>query len=103
LESTKINCLTGGSPVGAMLPVSFNAERQILDSALATVGLVEPQNTGVLWIKNTLEVAELECSEKYFDEAQTRDDLEIVSDLRDLRFDENDDLAALSPATAHAS
>ncbi len=103
LEATKINCLTGGSPVGAMLPVSFNAERQILDSALATVGLVEPQNTGVLWIKNTLEVAELECSEKYFDEAQTRDDLEIVSDLRDLRFDENDDLAALSPATAHAS
>ncbi len=100
MDITRINCLTGGSPVGAMLPVCLDTEREVLDSALSTVGLVAPENAGVLWIKNTLLVAEVECSAKYLEEAEQRDDLEVISDLRELQFDDDDDLVSFQPALA---
>jgi hypothetical protein len=104
LDATKINCLTGGGPMGAMLPVSFDTEREILDAAFGTLGLVEPPDAGVLWVKNTLQVAEAECSAKYLPEAQRRDDLEILTELRDLEFDDNSDLVDFEPAlAAHAA
>jgi hypothetical protein len=104
LKSTTINCLTGGSPVGAMLPVSFDTEREIMDAALSTVGLVEPPNAGILWVKNTLQVAQVECSAKYLPEARQRSDLEILTTLRDMKFDAQGDLVDFEPApAAHAA
>lgn len=37
-----------------------------------------------MWIQNTLKVAELECSEAYYDEARQRSDLEILTQPRKL-------------------
>jgi hypothetical protein len=84
---TRINCLTSGNVSACMLPVNFDTDREILDNALPTIGLTEPQNAKILWIRNTLELTEVECSRIYWEEAQQRGDLEIVSDLRDLPFD----------------
>lgn len=104
LNTTRINCLTGGVPSGAMLPLSFDTEREIVDTALASIGLAEPPDARVLWIKNTLQVSELECSAAYLDEARNRDDLEVLSDLRDIQFDASDDLVAFQPKlAAHAA
>src|SRR5438874_407954 len=75
LKFTQINCLTGGGPMAAMLPVCLDSEREILDAALGTLGLVEPPDARILWTKNTLQVAEVECSERYLEEARGRDDL----------------------------
>jgi hypothetical protein len=102
LEITKINCLTGGSPVGAMIPVHYDTEREVLDAALGTVGLVPPEKAAIQWIKNTLQVAEVECSAAYLDEARQRDDLEIVNGLHDLEFDGEGNLNwVFEPAMAH--
>jgi hypothetical protein len=100
LEITKINCITGGSPVGAMLPVYYDTEREVLDSALSTIGLVPPEQSRILWVKNTLQVSEVECSARYLQEARQRDDLEIISELRDLQFDQRGDLVNFEPALA---
>ncbi len=96
LEITKINCITGGGPIGAMLPVSYDTEREIMDSALSTVGLVAPENSAIMWIHNTLHVAEVECSARYLEEAQTRDDLEIVTPLRALPWTASGDLGSFA-------
>ncbi|MBI1903466.1 MAG: DUF2088 domain-containing protein [Planctomycetia bacterium] len=102
LAITKINCLTGGSPVGAMIPVHYDTEREVLDAALGTVGLVPPEQAAIQWIRNTLQVAEVECSAAYLDEARKRDDLEIVNGLHDLEFDGEGNLnGAFEPAMAH--
>lgn len=85
---TRINCLTGGHPTAAMLPLDYATDREILDAALPTIGLTPPENAKLMWIHNTLEVAELECSEVYYEEAQTRADLTILSEPRPLPFDE---------------
>ncbi|MGI9334537.1 MAG: lactate racemase domain-containing protein [Gammaproteobacteria bacterium] len=104
INATRINCLTGGVPSGAMLPLSFDTEREIVDAALATIGLAEPPDARVLWIKNTLHVSEVECSARYLEEARARDDIELLRDPRDLQFDANGDLVGFQPGlAAHAA
>ena len=103
LNSTRINCITGGSPVGAMIPVSLDCERDVVDTAL-NFGLKKPEDCSVMWIKNTLQVGEVECSSGYLEEAKGRDDLEILTEPRVIEFDSNDDLISFKPAlAAHAA
>jgi Lactate racemase N-terminal domain len=87
VEVTRINCLTAGHAPGAMLPLDFPTDRAAIEVALPTIGLAPPEAAKVLWIKNTLELGEVECSAVYLDEARGRGDLEIQSELRPLPFD----------------
>ena len=98
VQATRINCLTGGSPAGAMLPLDYHSDRELLEVALPTIGLAEPQDAGILWIRNTLELAEVECSEAYWHEANRRDDLEVVSELREFAFDPDGNFLPLEAA-----
>lgn len=92
LDITRINCLTGGSPQGAMLPISYETDRELLDVALQSVGLVDPPESRVLRVLNTLLVEEVECSQAYWEEAQQREDLEILCEPREMDFDDDGNL-----------
>ncbi len=94
---TKINCITGGHPGGAMTPVHYDSEREAIDAAISTCGLIPPHEARVLWIRNTLELAEVECSAGYLEEARQRDDLEILTEPRPLQFDGAGDLIDYDP------
>ncbi len=87
VEATRINCITGGDLPAAKIPVHYDTDREVLERALSTIGLTEPPDAKLMWAKNTLEVAEVECSEVYIEEARSRSDLEILTDLRKLDFD----------------
>lgn len=89
---TRINCLTSGNVAACMMPVSFDTDRELLDAALPTIGLTEPMDARILWIRNTLDLAEVECSQAYWQEAQARDDLEVISPPRELAFDDRGNL-----------
>ena len=91
-ELTRTNCLTSGRIAVAMLPLDYPSDRQVFEHALPTIGLREPDAARILWIKNTLELAEVECSAAYLNAARGRDDLEILSPLRDWPLDERGDL-----------
>jgi hypothetical protein len=86
-EITRINSLTGGHGIAAMTPLDYATDRQLLDAALAMIGLTAPQDAKCMWIRDTLHVAELECSEAYWCAAQDRPDLEILRTPRPLPFD----------------
>jgi hypothetical protein len=87
VKITRINCLTGGHPTAAMLPLDYPTDRECLDAALPTIGLTDPPHACLLWIHNTLDVAEVECSVAYLNEARQRTDLEIVADPRPMPLD----------------
>ncbi|MFO0901425.1 MAG: lactate racemase domain-containing protein [Pirellulales bacterium] len=87
VTATRINCLTGGHPTAAMAPLDYRSDREILDAALPTIGLTDPPRARLLWIRNTLDVREVECSEAYWEEARQRSDLEILCDPRPMPFD----------------
>jgi hypothetical protein len=87
IHITRLNAITAGHLAAAMFPLDYETDREILNLALGTIGLVEPANARLLWITNTLELTELECSAAYLDEARRRDDLEVLTPLRDLPLD----------------
>lgn len=85
--ATRTNCLTGGHGTGAMLPLDYETDREMLDHAFQVIGLVAPSDCKLMWIRNTLEVTEVECSAAYWAEAQNRPDLEILAEPRAMCFD----------------
>lgn len=87
VRATRINCLTGGHPTAAMLPLDYATDRECLEAALPTIGLTEPPQARLLWAHNTLDVAEVECSVAYLPEARQRSDLTILTDPRPLPLD----------------
>ena len=102
-RATLTNCLTGGHATAAMTPVHFATDRELLDRVLPQIGLTEPEHAKVLWIRNTLELAEVECSAAYLDQAREQADLEVLTEPRPFAFDEAGDLSSVkewSPAVS---
>ncbi|HLJ11034.1 MAG TPA: lactate racemase domain-containing protein [Planctomycetaceae bacterium] len=97
---TAINAITGGHAPAASLPISFKTDRDVLEAAFPTIGLTEPERSRVLHISNTLQLAELLASEAYLPLIESRDDLEIVEEPRDMEFDEEGNLYPVAAATA---
>ena len=71
--------------------------------ALATVGLVEPPDVKLLWIRNTLRVEEVECGEAFLPLVRGRSDLQILTEPRELEFDVNGMLCQLSAISGQQS
>ncbi len=79
---TSINCITGGHPEAAMVPIDFQTDQELFAGALSTIGMTEPADARVMWIRDTLSLAEVECASIYLDEARERDDLEVIIEPR---------------------
>jgi hypothetical protein len=94
---TRINCLTGGHITGAAAPAHYDTEREVFDAALQSIGLVDPPDAKVMWIKNTLHLAEVECSINYLDDARQRGDLEILTEPREIEFTPQGELVDFHP------
>ena len=89
--ATRLNAITANHAAAAMAPLDYESDREILEIALpGTSG--EKHHARLLWIANTLHLHEVECSEAYWQEAQSRHDLEILSDLRELPLGEDGQL-----------
>ncbi len=92
IQITRINALTSGHYEGAMTPIDCETDRQMLQVMLSQIGLTEPRDSKLLWVRNTSTLTEVECSSAYLEEARGRDDLEILTDLRPLPFDADGNL-----------
>jgi hypothetical protein len=102
LQITRINALTGGHPTAAAIPVTFDTDREVLEAALQTVGLDEPENVKVVQISNTLQVADVLVSEAYLPEVARRRDLEILDGPFEMEFDRDGFLFSVAAAGAAA-
>ena len=90
---TRINCITGGHPTGAMVPITFDTDREAVEGALQTVGLVEPHRSRVIQITNTLHVGEVLVSEAYKPQFAERPDLTVINGPEPMAFDAAGNLA----------
>ena len=98
VEVTRLNSLIGGYPEVAMTPMNYDTDRELMDVSLRTIGLVEPHAAPVTWIRNTICLEEVECSASYLERAREREDLEILTDPRDIVFDDVGDFATANGA-----
>ncbi len=91
-KDTYINCITAVNPKAGYVPIAMDTDREVLDAALSTIGLIEPEDAKVLRVKNTLMLKEVDASEAYLDQMEGRDDLQMVTDAKEMAFDSDGNL-----------
>jgi hypothetical protein len=86
-EITRVNAAASGHESAAEPPMDLETDREVLESAFATLAPLEPSESKLLWIEDTKHLAELYCSAACLPEIEAREDLDITSDLHELPFD----------------
>lgn len=94
-RATAINCVTGNHVTAAAIPVAFETDRECVEAAFSTLGLIEPRDVKVLHARSTLHLTELLASEAYLDEARRSPNLTALSDAEPMAFDAAGNLTAV--------
>jgi hypothetical protein len=87
MKAVAVNCITGGAPEYGQIPLSYEQDRDALQAAYDTTGVINPMDLRLVWIKNTLKLETLWASEAMMSEVQANPDLEIISPLQEITFD----------------
>jgi len=88
LEALYVNAIAGAEPEHVKIPLTLSNDREAVDVAVGSVGLIPREALKIMHIRNTLQIGEVEVSEAYGDEIQARDDLEVIRDARPMAFDD---------------
>ena len=78
-----------------MIPIHYPTDREAVDAALKTCGLAPPERTRVVWIRNTLELEEIICSESFRTEVEEDRGLEVLPEAAVLRFTDDGSLVEM--------
>jgi hypothetical protein len=89
-DATYKNCITGISLEKAAVPMHFKNDRKAIEVGLGSMGLIPPEKSKIVRIKNTNRLETVQVSEAFADELQQRSDLEILGEPRSMEFDEED-------------
>ena len=88
-ESTWINLSTNTMIDGGKIPMYQNNDFEALRLAIRTCTKIDYKKARVARIKDTLSLTEFEISESILPDIIDRDDVEIISNPYDIKFDEN--------------
>lgn len=97
VEATRLNAFTAGDIAPAMASLDFETDVEIIDIALSMIGLRAPDEARVIWMRSTLAVDVVACSEALGDEADLRDDIEVLTSPAPLPFDGEGNLPDFLP------
>ena len=101
-EITRNNCITACHISAGSIPVDFPSDRQALRVACDLAGYIQPAQLTAMWIRDTLSLDEVECSEAYLDAARRDEGLEILTQPTELEFDNFGDLVPRFVVQSHA-
>lgn len=95
IHATRINAVTALHLTAAMVPIHYPSDAEVLEAGLGSLGMTLPSEANLVRIRNTLELAEVECSANFLEEAHRREDLEVLSEPRPMTFDKDGNLSAI--------
>ena len=90
--TTYKNCITGISLEKAAVPMHFDSDREAIEVGLGSMGLIAPEKTKIVRIKNTNRLEMVEVSEAFAASLKERSDLEIIGQPQPMEFDKEDNL-----------
>jgi len=93
-RATYMNAVTSSCPEAVRIPVHFNTDREVIDTALNTIGLVQPQNARVVHVRDTLHLEEMYVSQAMLAEVEKSKSLSIVGAARPLKFGKDGNLVS---------
>ena len=89
VNATVLNCLTALDVSGAKIPVHYETDREVLDTALGVLGLTSRRSARVVRIPDTGHLEKIWCSEAFQDDVKSNAHLEQLGELRELAFDDS--------------
>ena len=94
-QPTYLNAITSTNVEAARIPVTFDSDREALETAILTSGVASPEVCRLIWVKNTLKLDEFIASDSLLQDIRSNDNLRVVGDLGELAFGEQGNLANL--------
>ena len=91
-DATDLNCVTAVTPEKARLPIIGKTDRLAIDYAFASAGPVTADTVRLCWIRNTTRLDRMFVSERLLEEVANNKDLAVVSELSEMKFNEDGDL-----------
>jgi hypothetical protein len=101
-DSTYVNVLTSSVLGAARIPIHFRSDRDCLERLMPTVGKIDLAQVRVGWIRNTLALTPMACSENLRAELERHPMVSHVGEPFDLNFDERGDFRSALAETAVA-
>ena len=86
-HATYMNAVTSSCPEAVRIPPYYDSDREAIDTALKTIGPVEPQHTRIVHILDTLRLEELYVSEVMVPEVEKRKDISVIGSPGPMKFD----------------
>jgi hypothetical protein len=87
MNALRTNAIAGAEPEHARIPLALRNDREAIDAAIQSVGLILRNKLKIIRIKNTMMLMEVDVSAAYKTELTRRDDLEIITGIGSLEFD----------------
>ena len=87
VEATAINCLTSCCPEAGRVPLTYDNDHQALSAALTTIRPSQPDEIGIVYIKNTLDLSRLMVSQAYSEQLERDPGLVVETVEKRLEFD----------------
>ena len=87
VEATAINCLTSCCPEAGRVPLTYDNDRQALSAALMTIRPSQPDEIGIVYIKNTLDLRRMMVSQAYAEQLERDPDVVVEAVGKSLDLD----------------
>ena len=85
-HATYMNAVTSSCPEAVRVPPYFKTDREVMTTALGTIGLIEPQDVRIVHIRDTLHLEEMYISQAMQKEAKSLKEISIVGQPRPFKF-----------------
>ncbi len=93
-QATYMNAVTSSCPEAVRIPPYYDSDREVIDTALKTIGLVEPQNARIVHILDTLRLEEMYVSVAMLAEVEKRKDISVIGSPGPMKFDAKGNLVS---------
>ncbi len=90
VEATAINCLTSCCPEAGRVPLTYDNDHQALSAALTTIRPSQPDEIGIVYIKNTLDLSRMMVSQAYAEQLERNSGVVVETVGKSLEFDSED-------------
>lgn len=91
-RATYINSVTAITPEKARLPIVCENDKEAVDFAMATAGPVDFESVKIVWINHTSRLDEMWVSKGLLNEATGKENLKIIGDEHEMKFDDDGNL-----------
>ena len=94
LHALYVNAIAGTEPEHAKIPLTLKNDRDAIQVAIDSIGLIPTEQLKIMRIKNTARLSEVMLSDAYKSELSERDDLELITESKPMTFNSNGNLTA---------